>query len=96
MSAPAVSGDGMSFKIIHPALEHGLAARVGRLVTANRTPLDTPTFVGVTSRGAVPHLTPDVISKHTDIRAAYMALEDCRYLMLPPSLFLSLVLTCQS
>ncbi|KAK8100064.1 tRNA-guanine transglycosylase [Apiospora kogelbergensis] len=76
MSAPAVSGDDMSFKIIQPALEHGLAARVGRLVTANRTPLDTPTFVGVTSRGAVPHLTPDVISKHTDIRATYMALED--------------------
>ncbi|KAK8035597.1 tRNA-guanine transglycosylase [Apiospora rasikravindrae] len=76
MSAPAVNGDDMSFKIIQPALEHGLAARVGRLATANRTPLDTPTFVGVTSRGAIPHLTPDVISKHTDIRAAYMALED--------------------
>ncbi|KAK8040772.1 tRNA-guanine transglycosylase [Apiospora phragmitis] len=76
MNVPAVSGDDMPFKIIQPALEHGLAARVGRLATANRTPLDTPTFVGVTSRGAIPHLTPDVVSKHTDIRAAYMALED--------------------
>ncbi|KAK8047011.1 hypothetical protein PG996_015075 [Apiospora saccharicola] len=66
----------MSFKILQPALEHGLAARVGRLAAANRTPIDTPTFVGVTSRGAIPHLTPDVISKHTDIRVAYMALED--------------------
>lgn len=82
----------MSFKILQPALEHGLAARVGRLAAANRTPLDTPTFVGVTSRGAIPHLTPDVISKLTDIRAAYMALEDCRCISLPLPLAMACLL----
>ncbi len=55
----------------------GAAARVGRLAFAGRTPIDTPNFIGVTSRGALPHVTPDNVGKHLSTTGAFMALEDC-------------------
>lgn len=59
------------------ATADGAAARLGRLALGGRRRLETPGFVAVTSRGAVPHLTPDNLARHTSVDAAYMALEDC-------------------
>ncbi|KAI1414477.1 tRNA-guanine transglycosylase [Hypoxylon sp. FL1857] len=50
--------------------------RVGHLTLPKRRPIDTPNYIGITSRGVVPHMTPDVIVKHTELNGSYMALED--------------------
>ena len=53
-------------------------ARLGLLRLPNRNPVQTPHYVGVASRGVVPHLSPDNFAKQTDIRGIYTALEDCK------------------
>ncbi|KAH7033593.1 tRNA-guanine(15) transglycosylase-like protein [Microdochium trichocladiopsis] len=69
----------MLFEILkNVKLDHG-AARVGRLALPRqraRLPIDTPNFIAITSRGSVPHMTPDVVTRHTQLAGAYMALED--------------------
>lgn len=57
----------------------GNAARTGSLNLPNRQPIKTPHYLALASRGAIPHLTQDNVAKHTDIRGAYMAVEDCKY-----------------
>lgn len=52
--------------------------RLGRLRVEGRNGLDTPNFLAITSRGVVPHMTPDVIASSTDIKGVHMALEDCK------------------
>lgn len=74
----------MRFEIIKGALKDGAAARVGRLAFAGRLPIDTPNFIGMTSRGALPHMTPDNVGKHLQVTGAYMALEDCKFLLSMP------------
>jgi len=69
----------MAFEVLKSAILDGSAARLGRLAIAGRQSLETPNFFAVTSRGAVPHITPDNASKHLQIGGAYMALEDCRF-----------------
>ncbi|KAJ6438631.1 tRNA-guanine transglycosylase family protein [Purpureocillium lavendulum] len=64
------------FEILGSAAADGCTARLGRLAFAGRRPIDTPNFTAVTSRGAIPHLTPDNVGKHTSVDATYMALED--------------------
>ncbi|EHA51576.1 tRNA-guanine transglycosylase [Pyricularia oryzae 70-15] len=55
----------------------GTGARLGRLSLPGRNPVDTPNFFSGTSRGVVPHLTPDNLRRHADmVRGAYMAFED--------------------
>ncbi|TLS30565.1 hypothetical protein PpBr36_02389 [Pyricularia pennisetigena] len=55
----------------------GAGARLGRLSLPGRNPIDTPNFFSGTSRGVVPHLTPDNLCRHHDmVRGAYMAFED--------------------
>ncbi|KAL2197302.1 tRNA-guanine(15) transglycosylase-like protein [Corynascus similis CBS 632.67] len=66
----------MRFEILKGALKDGVAARVGRLAFAGRQPIETPNFIATTSRGAVPHITPDNVNKHLQTAGAYMALED--------------------
>ena len=51
--------------------------RIGRLSFQGRTPIDTPHYVAITSRGAVPHLSQDMTRDNTSIRAVYTAVEDC-------------------
>lgn len=71
----------MLFKVHRQALASGLPTRLGRLEVPSRTPIETPNFIATTSRGAVPHLTPDNLAKHAaSIGGAYMALEDCESL----------------
>ena len=53
------------------------APRLGHLLSHGRAPINTPHYVAATSRGAIPHLSHDVLTKHTDISATYMGLEDC-------------------
>ncbi|KAI7340821.1 tRNA-guanine transglycosylase [Hortaea werneckii] len=55
----------------------GLGPRLGRLKLPNRNRVDTPHYLGVTSRGVIPHLTPDSLSAHTSISGVYVGLEDC-------------------
>ncbi|KAF2140149.1 uncharacterized protein K452DRAFT_252796, partial [Aplosporella prunicola CBS 121167] len=53
-----------------------LAPRIGKLSIPGRATLDTPHYVGYTSRGVIPHLTQDMLRKNTDINSMYLALED--------------------
>ncbi|KIH86629.1 tRNA-guanine transglycosylase family protein [Sporothrix brasiliensis 5110] len=50
--------------------------RLGTLVLPGRTPVPTPNFFPVTSRGAVPHVTPDNAVRTGLVNGAYFALED--------------------
>lgn len=51
--------------------------RIGRLIFQGRDPIDTPHYVAISSRGAVPHLSQDMMRENTSIRALYTAVEDC-------------------
>ena len=53
-------------------------SRMGRLVVLGRSPLETPNFIAVSSRGVVPHMSPDVIAAHANMAGVHMALEDCK------------------
>lgn len=59
----------------------GAAARLGRLALPGRAAFDTPNYTSVASRGVVPHLTPDNMTKHVSPGSVYMALEDCAYIL---------------
>ncbi|RDA85076.1 hypothetical protein CP532_3122 [Ophiocordyceps camponoti-leonardi (nom. inval.)] len=67
---------GNTFRLLSSATSDNSTARLGRLALAGRRIIETPNYAAVTSRGCVPHLTPDSLSKHTSLGAAYMALED--------------------
>ena len=61
---------------------HGLlqSPRTGRILShCQPSALLTPNFIAATSRGVVPHISQDVLQKHTDIGAVYMGLEDCTF-----------------
>ncbi|KAI5309141.1 hypothetical protein KEM55_003960 [Ascosphaera atra] len=53
-----------------------LAPRLGRFALPGRPTLQTPGFIATTSRGAVPHLAPDVLKEHTPIQGLYAGFED--------------------
>ncbi|KAJ2973718.1 hypothetical protein NUW58_g8867 [Xylaria curta] len=54
----------------------GVGARLGTLSLPKRRPIDTPNFIGLTARGAIPHLTPDNVGKQSELGGVYIALED--------------------
>ena len=54
-----------------------LGPRSGTLRLPGRKPIDTPHYVAITSRGAVPHISQDNLAKQTNIGGVYVALEDC-------------------
>lgn len=54
------------------------SARLGLFQRHDRTSIASPHYVAISSRGAVPHLSQDVMAKHTDLKGVYLALEDCR------------------
>lgn len=69
--------EGMKFDILKPAAAgDGVAARLGRLTLPQRQAIETPNFFAVTSRGVVPHLTPDTIARYGRFPGVYMAVED--------------------
>jgi queuine tRNA-ribosyltransferase accessory subunit len=66
------------FETLRPVDPSIIGPRLGRLTVQGRNQLDTPNFLAITSRGVVPHMTPDVVAASTDIRGVHMALEDCK------------------
>lgn len=62
--------------VLHPA-PPVLAPRVGNFTIPGRKNIQTPHYVAITTRGAVSHLTPDVIQDHTNISSLHIGLEDC-------------------
>ncbi|KAI0024564.1 tRNA-guanine transglycosylase family protein [Xylariomycetidae sp. FL0641] len=64
------------FSAIENVVAEGIGARTGRLTLPKRPEMETPNYIGLTSRGAVPHMTPDNLSKHIHMGGAYFALED--------------------
>ncbi|KAH9904962.1 tRNA-guanine transglycosylase [Xylariomycetidae sp. FL2044] len=64
------------FQITNRIASDAIAARTGRLRLPKRKPIDTPNYIGITSRGAIPHMTPDVVTKHSDLGGVHLALED--------------------
>lgn len=43
----------------------------------NRATLQTPHYIALSSRGAVAHLSQDMMRKHTNVKSIHVALEDC-------------------
>ncbi|KAF7559050.1 hypothetical protein G7046_g5108 [Stylonectria norvegica] len=78
--------DHTMFKILRSAVAEAGVVRLGRLEIANRRVINTPNYIAVTSRGTIPHLTPDNMIKHTSFDAAYMAIEDFLEKKEPPIL----------
>ncbi|RFU31505.1 hypothetical protein B7463_g4801, partial [Scytalidium lignicola] len=64
------------FEILGGVDSNVVGPRIGRMVLNGRKDVQTPNFFALSSRGAVPHITPDVISSSTDISGVHMALED--------------------
>ncbi|KAL9128722.1 MAG: hypothetical protein Q9217_002655 [Psora testacea] len=50
--------------------------RLGHLNFPRRAPIDTPHYVAVSSRGAIPHISQDVMRDNTRMKGMYTALED--------------------
>ncbi|KAL5604200.1 hypothetical protein BROUX41_002181 [Berkeleyomyces rouxiae] len=78
-SSTATEQSDAMFRIVKPALGSavaGQAARLGRLSLPGKPAIETPAFFAVTSRGTVPHVTQDNLTKHTQIHGVFMALED--------------------
>ncbi|KAL5380572.1 hypothetical protein DPSP01_007636 [Paraphaeosphaeria sporulosa] len=53
-----------------------LAPRLGRLTLGGRKPILTPAFLGNTSRGVIPHMSPDNFCRYAGSNGVYVALED--------------------
>lgn len=76
--SPDQETEGMRFVILKAVGPNGASARLGRVSLPQRQTFDTPNFFAVTSRGAVPHLTPDTVARHGSFPGVYMAMEDCK------------------
>jgi queuine tRNA-ribosyltransferase len=64
-----------SFKLSNSVARN--TPRLATLVCGSRHAIQTPHYLATTSRGVVPHLTPDVQLSHTSIDGVYISLEDC-------------------
>lgn len=80
-----VQAEGMKFDILKTIASDGVTARLGRLALPRREAIDTPNFLAVTSRGVLPHLTPDNLSRYGAFPGVYMAMEDCELSKTLPS-----------
>lgn len=65
------------------ACPQALGPRLGRLALPGRQLIETPHYLGNTSRGVVPHITQDTFRRDTHISGVYYALEDCKQHFLP-------------
>ncbi|KAL4894534.1 tRNA-guanine(15) transglycosylase-like protein [Aspergillus ambiguus] len=74
---PEASPDAMvNFTLLTPSTTSVLAPRLGSLAFAGRKAISTPNFVPLTTRGAVPHISHDVMREQTAIGSVYFGLED--------------------
>ena len=69
------------------------SVRSGQLLSHSHSPIHTPHYVATTSRGVIPHLAQDILTKHTAISAVYFGLEDCEHFPRLASVTHSLKLT---
>lgn len=82
LASPASSREFRFSLDIHPSLPPG-QPRLGSLtlprLASTALPLPTPNFLAQSSRGVVPHLTPDVLRDIAGgvIEGVHFALEDC-------------------
>ena len=67
----------LSFEPLHLSCDT-TEGRIGRLCFQGRPQIETPHYVAVSSRGAVPHLSQDMMRENTSIKGIYTALEDCK------------------
>ncbi|KAI8959043.1 tRNA-guanine transglycosylase [Daldinia sp. FL1419] len=75
-SSEISSSENGMFNILKSVTKEGGAPRTGCLALPKRKLINTPNYIGLSSRGAIPHMTPDVVSKYTEFTGSYMALED--------------------
>ena len=52
-------------------------ARLGELAFAGKDAIETPNFLAVTSRGVMPHISPDAIPSQVTFPGVFTAVEDC-------------------
>jgi len=64
------------FTVLEPKLSI-MGPRLGSIALKGRIPMQTPHYIALSSRGAVPHLSQDIMKKHTSITGVHVALEDC-------------------
>lgn len=76
-SSAHLPDDMLRFILQHAAPSES-SARLGQLTLQQKHRINTPHYIVSTSRGAIPHLSPDNIIRHTRISAVYFALEDCK------------------
>ncbi|KAI1173463.1 tRNA-guanine transglycosylase, partial [Nemania sp. FL0916] len=75
MPAPETN-EKVMFRVIRAAANDGVGARLATLSLPKRASIDTPNFIGLTARGAVPHVTPDNVAQRSELGGVYIALED--------------------
>lgn len=66
------------FEILSHVDPNVISPRLGRLCVQGRKDLETPDFMAISSRGVIPHMTPDVIATNTRVGGVHIALEDCK------------------
>lgn len=66
-----------AFTVQKVALSASNGLRLGTLSLPGTRPIQTPNFLAITSRGVVPHISPDILRKKTSVNGVYVALEDC-------------------
>ncbi|WPH03882.1 Hypothetical protein R9X50_00676500 [Acrodontium crateriforme] len=54
----------------------GIGPRLGRLSIPGRHTIETPHYLGITSRGAIPHISQDTFARDAHIQGVYVPLED--------------------
>lgn len=66
-----------SFEILSPHDATTLGPRLGQLFCKGRKPVPTPNLFNLTSRGVIPHISPDVVlSSDIRVEGVHMAVED--------------------
>ncbi|KAK5084387.1 hypothetical protein LTR05_005463 [Lithohypha guttulata] len=73
--APSLPPEMFSFVLRHGDYSKA-GLRLGQLTVQGRSAISTPSLVIPTSRGVIPHITQDTVSKLTRLSAVYVALED--------------------
>ncbi|CAD6500376.1 BgTH12-07553 [Blumeria graminis f. sp. triticale] len=72
----SANGKNLSFEILCEDYTATYGPRLGKLLIRGRRPIETPNFFGITSRGVIPHITPDVMASHIQVGGVHIALED--------------------
>lgn len=82
----------LTFTLINPSLFTS-GPRLGKLIRFGRRAVETPHYVAITSRGVVPHISQDILQKHTMVSSIYLGLEDCKRLHLVHTVYADDLLT---